>query len=1097
MRPLKLTMSAFGPYAGQVVIDLERLGSQGLYLVTGDTGAGKTTIFDAITYALYGKPSGDSRDASMFRSKYAQPDVPTEVELVFSYGGKTYTVRRNPEYERPARRGGGTTTRRAEAELHLPDGRLVTRAREVDDWITRIIGLDRRQFSRIAMIAQGDFLKLLLADIKDRQEIFREIFKTRYYMVFQERMKGESGKLQRECEAARASVRQFIGGVLCQEDNPLRPRLEKAREGTLPFQETVELIRTLIEQDREANERDRQALSRLDEELKLTAALLGKAESRENTRQNLADARIRQEDQRTRVEAARKAVEAEEERLPRREVLAKEKAALEAELPRYRELSGRQDGLASLASQIGAQREELVQKEQARREQAERLERGSRELKSLACVDADRERLLREQTQYENRQAALEVLQQDIQEWQGCARRLRDGQARREALGVRQEQLSSEQLRQSRLLQANRETLAAAEGLEAEKEKLIHRQSQAQEKKKGLESLAALLERCEDAKIQLKKAQGDYREAMTAAEEAEAACRRKNRAFLDEQAGLLAQTLEEGRPCPVCGSLHHPAPAGISSQAPTEAELEQANAASEAARQEANRKSTQAGEKKAALEERNRQLLNQMASYVERPALDRAAEQLHVCQAEAGSALEQIRRELRDLEAQLIHREELAQEVEKQEEQLRSLTDQQEKIKEEIAQAEVAQGRLQGQREQLEGKLRRQLLEHLEGCGLEAAAGRVPAERQAVETELTRVREQLQAVRDSLDRKQTLEQQLPRQEARLKELEQALAEGQKALAGAESRQGEIAAQIQALQAELHYPDAASAQGRQAQLQEEIIHLDAALKSAKEALAARSLELAGTDAAIQELSVLLENGEEVDMEAEKARSLELETRRARITEAQKAVHTRQDTNETALRNITEKAADLETLEERYTWIRALSNTVNGNLPGKEKIALETWVQAAFFDRILQRANIRFLIMSGGQYELKRRREAEDNRSQSGLKLDVIDHNNGSERSVRSLSGGESFKASLSLALGLADEIQSAAGGIRLDTMFVDEGFGSLDEESLQQAIRALTDLTDGNRLVGIISHVTELKEKIDRQIVVTKDRSGGSRVEIIT
>ena len=176
MRPLKLTMSAFGPYAGRVVIDLERLGSRGLYLITGDTGAGKTTIFDAITYALYDKPSGDNREASMFRSKYAQPDVPTEVELVFSYDGKTYRVRRNPEYERLAKRAAGTTVQRAEAELHLPDGRVIARAKDVNAEIIRTIGLDRRQFSQIAMIAQGDFLKLLLADVKDRQEIFREIF---------------------------------------------------------------------------------------------------------------------------------------------------------------------------------------------------------------------------------------------------------------------------------------------------------------------------------------------------------------------------------------------------------------------------------------------------------------------------------------------------------------------------------------------------------------------------------------------------------------------------------------------------------------------------------------------------------------------------------------------------------------------------------------------------------------------------------------------------------------------------------------------------------------------------------------------------------
>ena len=249
MRPLKLTVSAFGPYAGTTVMDLEQLGDQGLYLITGDTGAGKTTIFDAITYALYGEPSGDDRDPSMFRSKYAQPETPTQVELVFSYGGKTYTVRRNPEYERPAKKGGGTTTQKADAELFLPDGSLVTKAREVTREITEIIGLNRSQFSQIAMIAQGDFRKLLQADTKSRQEIFREIFKTRYYMVFQEKVKGEAIRLQRDCESARASVQQYIGGVVCQEADLLRPKLLKAQAGDLPYQDTVELIQRLIDQD--------------------------------------------------------------------------------------------------------------------------------------------------------------------------------------------------------------------------------------------------------------------------------------------------------------------------------------------------------------------------------------------------------------------------------------------------------------------------------------------------------------------------------------------------------------------------------------------------------------------------------------------------------------------------------------------------------------------------------------------------------------------------------------------------------------------------------------------------------------------------------
>ena len=215
MRPLKLTMSAFGPYAGEVTLELSRLGEQGLYLITGDTGAGKTTIFDAIAFALYGEASGDSREPAMLRSKYAAPDAPTWVELTFSYNGAEYTVRRNPEYERPAKRGGGTTLQRADAELRRPDGSVVTRAREVTAAVTDIIGLDREQFAQIAMIAQGDFRKLLLADTRTRQEIFREIFRTRYYMVFEDKLREQAGALYRHWQAARASAAQYLEGVQC------------------------------------------------------------------------------------------------------------------------------------------------------------------------------------------------------------------------------------------------------------------------------------------------------------------------------------------------------------------------------------------------------------------------------------------------------------------------------------------------------------------------------------------------------------------------------------------------------------------------------------------------------------------------------------------------------------------------------------------------------------------------------------------------------------------------------------------------------------------------------------------------------------------
>lgn len=227
----------------------------------------------------------------------------------------------------------------------------------------------------------------------------------------------------------------------------------------------------------------------------------------------------------------------------------------------------------------------------------------------------------------------------------------------------------------------------------------------------------------------------------------------------------------------------------------------------------------------------------------------------------------------------------------------------------------------------------------------------------------------------------------------------------------------------------------------------------------------------------------------------------EKREAAVSEKMKQQKARQmllhriQTNQHAVQKIAEQKADLKEAEQRFIWTKALTDTANANLKGKDRVTLETYIQMTYFERILARANVRLLVMSGGQYELRRKAEADNRTCQSGLELDVIDHYNGTSRSVKTLSGGETFKASLCLALGLSDEIQSQAGGIRLDTMFVDEGFGSLDEESLEQAMQALQGLAESNRLVGIISHVGELKERIDRQIVVKKERSGGSRAEI--
>ena len=519
-----------------------------------------------------------------------------------------------------------------------------------------------------------------------------------------------------------------------------------------------------------------------------------------------------------------------------------------------------------------------------------------------------------------------------------------------------------------------------------------------------------------------------------------------------------------------------------------------AKAAGEAAGRDAAEKSARAGELSATSAAEADRLLAGMSAYVEHPRLEEAGTQIAGCQEDAARELEGIHGSLVELEAKMAARDQLAQEIGQQEARIGELERERESLREQMEQAGREQSGLQGQKEQLERKLDSQLQAHLGGCTLEDADDELQARRRETDDGLTLLDLRLQKAEEHLRRRATLEQQIPEQERSLRELEGGIARRREALAKLESQKEAAEEHIRGLRENLRYPDMEAARERCGALQRERTGLEAALEKAKEAYEARRRELAETDSAIRKLEELLRAAEPVDVGAEQARRAELTLRQRDLDRRKQELHTRLHTNGMILDNIREQEAGLARLDGEWAWMRALSGTVNGGLAGKGKVALETYVQMTCFDRILRRANTRLMVMSGGQYELLRRKA--DNQGQSGLELDVTDHYNGTRRSVRSLSGGEAFKASLSLALGLSDEIQSSAGGIRLDTMFVDEGFGSLDEESLQQAVQALAGLAEGQRLVGIISHVNELKERIDKQIVVTKSRSGGSSVEIV-
>ena len=929
MKPTYLTLSAFGPYAGRCDLDLSRFGTNGLFLISGDTGAGKTALFDAITFALYGEATGTYRAPEMLRSDYAAPGTDTFVELSFTHRGRSYKITRAPEQTRPRRRGEGFTTVPASATLEREPEPPVTGSRAVTAAVTELLGIDARQFSQISMIAQNDFTRLLNASSAERSEILRRVFDTAACQRLGNAAR--SGAAEAAAEAGRAgqTVLVHLGALIpvpgadgAEELAEIQAALDPYRAENVP-----DLAAKMIQADEAALADRSERLTALDAAVNAQSAAVEAARAREKLLADRDAARAeaqKLEDSRADLETAWAQTEARRPELD----------TINAGLHRIEEL-------APLCAELNTARTAAL----AAARKAETAD------SALAAARKDVQTLTEELAGLEQRIAACGTPEADL--------------ARSENLAERAGRFSRE-----------------------------------------CDSLLDALGDLDTAQHRWREAADTYRARQREADTAQSRADEMQRTLNAARAGLLARDLTEGTPCPVCGSLHHPAPAPPAPGHVTEEACQTARQAAEQARAAADTAARYAEGLKARWETQHTELFRRAGEF-----LSARGRQYDGPNAEEMTP-----------------------------EQLKSVL---------TAQAQsLAAGLAQVNARLREARTRKKELDSLTARRTSLSAAQ-PVKAAALSA--------AQAARD--------------------EALTAKSKADAALAG--------------LQSALPWPSAEAMEAERRRLNTERGKLNEALDAAAQQRRAFEQQLAAARERAATLAAQAgQTQERPGMAAEQQKLEELEESRRNLRAEREEISQRLAANRTAAEALTKALSAAQQARDHAAVMDNLSRTINGNLAQKQKLPFEQYVQGFYFDGVVAAANRRFTRMTDGQYALRRRRES-DIAGKTALELDVFDAYTGKLRPAASLSGGESFLAALSLALGISDTIQENAGGVSVDTLFVDEGFGTLDAGALQKAVDTLTELAGSDKLVGIISHVEALADRIPNQILVTRSRCGST------
>jgi exonuclease SbcC len=1044
VKPKKLTMSAFCPYSEAVEIDFDAFDGRGLFLITGETGAGKTTIFDGISFALFGEVSGENRGADMLRSDFARPETPTFVRLVFEDRGAIYEIRRNPKYNRPVKRGdsGKTTTQNAEAEILLPNGGIVTGTKEVTEKVNEILGINHRQFKQISMIAQGEFLKLLFADSKERGEIFRKVFGTELYEKIQRELKNQMLGLGKQLEAINTAIIQYNDGIVCEAEDDEYEAYLTLKDNINGLAALMELLERLLVRAQARKQLKSQDVKRLIGQINGKIEQITSGKQLNQWLQNLAE----EERHATALDGRAEAITALKAQLE----LGK-KAAYQVK-PLHDDWQRLQKQAHDLADSIKKHQEQITADYHIRQE---RENEGNR----LKSQEPQREALATE----------IETLKKSLPDYE----RLEKSRAELKNFENERQQAAEKGLKISEALKANKERrevvgekLNQLKDSEIKKLSLEHEIKNRSEEQQKLGELGSLTRSCRALAKRLRAQQQDYEKNEATYNRSKQQYDRAESLFYAAQAGILAQKLKMNDPCPVCGSREHPNKANLSAVAPSQEKLNQEKKELDNIRRTWQEASIACNNVRTEYATKVEQLKKDVANLqLEMPS---KLSELETLLADRKTALEKTSAAaVKELETAREHCHE-KQQLEQEQSVLQKRIEQDDAtvnaIKATLAQIDIDRAALQTR---ISGF--KQNLNYEDKKTATAMIGQKQAALLEMKQQLEAAQQAYQAICERISMAAALEKE---ETERLQETKTQLAAAQKAL---EMRLAACGL------ADLHdYHEA--------------LLTEATLNQSEAAINQHQEALVRVAQAVQSLKQQIDGRAAVDLVALAADQQALEKQQTDIQqELERLGHVIQN-NAGIFKALKAKQQERAETERAYSEMKRLSDTANGELRGRQKLPFEQYVQGVYFDMVLAEANKRFGTMTDNRYTLVRKDGGGNNQSKSGLEIDVEDRWTLKRRSVKSLSGGESFKASLSLALGLSDIVQNFAGGVQLDTMFIDEGFGSLDGESLEKAMEILAGLTAGNRLVGIISHLDELKEKIDQKIVISRDPQG-SRVEL--